>query len=359
MAAGWAGAEGFRHCKPQGADGRRVSAQAPGRFSLTGRGAQVATVSAPDLGMGIGYLGTAWSVAASGDTFLFPKQGILALATGQEGSETFLQVPGAPELTAPSASLTLSTASAGLPITPVLGLTETQSDRHQELRIGLLRPVPFTLTEERGGLTLRLFGASGGDSARTALQGGPARSAGWAALVGGTELRLETGTLLGYSAQYRPGPQGTELLLQLRRPQPLGNPPLAGQHIVLDAGHGGDELGGAGPLRIPEKDLVLPLTLRIAQLLRAQGAQVTLTRDRDIKVPLYQRPLLAEQLGADLLVSIHANALPDGIDPRTRRGPAPTTLTLRRCPWLRLFRGAWWPLYRSREMTGCIRRTWL
>ena len=40
----------------------------------------------------------------------------------------------------------------------------------------------------------------------------------------------------------------------------------------------------------------------------------------DVQVPLYNRPQLAETLDADLLLSIHANALPDGTDPRTRRG---------------------------------------
>ena len=89
---------------------------------------------------------------------------------------------------------------------------------------------------------------------------------------------------------------------------------------MIDPGHGGSELGGAGSLGQPEKTIVLPIALRVAALLRAQGADVRLTRSQDTRVPLYDRPLLAEQLGADLLISLHANALPDGVDPRARRG---------------------------------------
>ncbi|MEW6421471.1 MAG: N-acetylmuramoyl-L-alanine amidase, partial [Deinococcota bacterium] len=104
---------------------------------------------------------------------------------------------------------------------------------------------------------------------------------------------------------------------------PLLDPvrPLAGRLIVLDAGHGGSQLGGAGSLRVPEKDLTLPIARRTADLLRERGAQVILTRSADVALGLYERALIAEAVRADLLVSIHANALPDGRDPRGIRGP--------------------------------------
>jgi len=63
------------------------------------------------------------------------------------------------------------------------------------------------------------------------------------------------------------------------------------------------------------------VALRAAELLRAQGATVILSRERDDSVGLTERDLLAEQTRADLLVSLHYNALPDGNDPRGIRGP--------------------------------------
>ncbi|MFC6748761.1 N-acetylmuramoyl-L-alanine amidase family protein [Deinococcus aquaticus] len=110
--------------------------------------------------------------------------------------------------------------------------------------------------------------------------------------------------------------------LTIRTP-PTPNPaqPLQGRTITLDPGHGGTQNGGAGSLGTPEKDLVLPITLRAAELLRAQGATIHLTRTTDTTVGLYDRGQLAHDTGSDLLISVHANALPDGRDPRGIRGP--------------------------------------
>ena len=60
--------------------------------------------------------------------------------------------------------------------------------------------------------------------------------------------------------------------------------------------------GGAGSLRVPEKGIVLPIALRVAELLRAQGANVNLTRTGDVTLGLYERDLSAEAAGSDLLV---------------------------------------------------------
>jgi N-acetylmuramoyl-L-alanine amidase len=135
----------------------------------------------------------------------------------------------------------------------------------------------------------------------------------------GTTIRFDlAGTQpWGYHAVW----DGDDLVLRLRH-VPNIDParPLVGRRVVLDAGHGGTERGGMGALGTHEKDLVLPITLELARLLRERGAEVILTRETDVTVPLYDRPVLAEDLQSDLLVSVHANAIPDGVDPATRRG---------------------------------------
>jgi N-acetylmuramoyl-L-alanine amidase len=78
--------------------------------------------------------------------------------------------------------------------------------------------------------------------------------------------------------------------------------------IVLDAGHGGWDLGTVGRQGLLEKDLVLDVTERLGKLLQSRlGVDVLFTRDSDSYLPLDQRADLANQSQADLFVSIHAN----------------------------------------------------
>jgi N-acetylmuramoyl-L-alanine amidase len=79
--------------------------------------------------------------------------------------------------------------------------------------------------------------------------------------------------------------------------------------LVLDAGHGGHDPGAIGPAGLQEKELVLDVTRRVAKLVEERlGLKVLLTRDSDVFVPLRDRTSFANRQGADLFVSIHANA---------------------------------------------------
>jgi N-acetylmuramoyl-L-alanine amidase len=78
--------------------------------------------------------------------------------------------------------------------------------------------------------------------------------------------------------------------------------------IVLDAGHGGWDLGTVGRQGLLEKDLVLDVTQRLGKLLQSRlGFDVMFTRDGDSYLPLDQRADFANQAQADLFVSVHAN----------------------------------------------------
>src|ERR1019366_4738170 len=78
--------------------------------------------------------------------------------------------------------------------------------------------------------------------------------------------------------------------------------------IVLDAGHGGWDLGTVGRQGLLEKDLVLDVTQRLGKLLQARlGSEVMFTRTGDTYLSLDQRADFANQSQADLFVSVHAN----------------------------------------------------
>lgn len=81
--------------------------------------------------------------------------------------------------------------------------------------------------------------------------------------------------------------------------------------VVLDAGHGGHDVGTHGPSGLFEKDLVLDVTKRLGDLLEARLVrEVIYTRDTDIFIPLEERPRIANTQKADLFLSIHANSSP-------------------------------------------------
>jgi N-acetylmuramoyl-L-alanine amidase len=93
-------------------------------------------------------------------------------------------------------------------------------------------------------------------------------------------------------------------------PPPVAEPrKRAAFTVVVDAGHGGEEIGAKGPSGLLEKDVTLDVARRVkARLMSDDGTAVYLTRDDDRKVPLDDRTALANHEKADLFVSIHANS---------------------------------------------------
>jgi N-acetylmuramoyl-L-alanine amidase len=88
--------------------------------------------------------------------------------------------------------------------------------------------------------------------------------------------------------------------------------PLSRATVVLDPGHGGDEVGAVGPSGLEEKDVNLAVARDAQADLEALGATVVLTRTGDYRITLASRAAIATSLDAGLLISIHHNADPDG-----------------------------------------------
>jgi len=96
-------------------------------------------------------------------------------------------------------------------------------------------------------------------------------------------------------------------------PEYVGAGRLKGKKIVVDPGHGGNDIGapavfGRTPGGPYEKDVVLDIGHRLARVLEAEGASVTMTRSDDTYISLRERAALANRLKADALISIHCNS---------------------------------------------------
>ena len=80
--------------------------------------------------------------------------------------------------------------------------------------------------------------------------------------------------------------------------------------VVIDPGHGGKDPGARGR-GLTEKDVVLNVSKLLAARLREDGIEVFLTRRDDRFLSLEQRTAFANSQGADLFISVHANASPN------------------------------------------------
>jgi N-acetylmuramoyl-L-alanine amidase len=79
--------------------------------------------------------------------------------------------------------------------------------------------------------------------------------------------------------------------------------------VVIDPGHGGRDPGAVGINGLQEKQVIFPISLRVAELLEEQGVTVVLTRRSDSTLDLQTRVDIAERARGTLFVSIHANAI--------------------------------------------------
>ena len=94
---------------------------------------------------------------------------------------------------------------------------------------------------------------------------------------------------------------------------PVDQPPLPVPKgkvlVVIDPGHGGKDSGAPGLGGLLEKNVVLPISTKLARILEQNGVQVVLTRDADFFVELQGRVDIAKRVNATVFVSIHANSV--------------------------------------------------
>jgi len=122
----------------------------------------------------------------------------------------------------------------------------------------------------------------------------------------------------GYSCNY----ENDKLILKLKKRLRASNKrlaPLDGLRIFIDPGHSHDS-GAVGPTGLQEKNANLWIAHELRQILIDKGAEVLMTRMGHENLGLYDRVDIARKWEADLLISIHNNALPDGINPFVNNG---------------------------------------
>lgn len=123
-----------------------------------------------------------------------------------------------------------------------------------------------------------------------------------------------TKDIWGYDPYYI----GNSFYLDINKP-PRKVKKIEDKTIVLDPGHSGDP-GSIGPTGYTEKEANLGIALELKKMLEDKHVNVIMTRSDNSHVPLYDRPKIAKAADADLFISIHNNALPDGVNPFENNG---------------------------------------
>jgi len=246
--------------------------------------------------------------------FFWPNGTELTL-TGQRGGELRVRLGSALSAWVPAGEVVLEPPGTPPPATLVGNVRIAHNPAYLEVLFPVTRRVPLHVEEGERRVDILLYGAiSGTDRIRL----GP-----FDPFLDRAEWSQDQDSVYRFTLYLGAQPWGWDaswtdagLAVRIRRP-PTVNPaaPLDGLLIVVDPGHGGGERGASGPTSLAEADANLYVALALRDALERAGARVIMTRDADVTVPLYARTFTAESAGAHLLVSVHHDAFPDGVNP--------------------------------------------
>src|SRR5216110_384741 len=255
--------------------------------------------------------------------WFFPT-GTVAVESGRWSDQVRLQLSRATVAWVSEADVVRLPPGTPPPGGVVSSVRLTSGPRSVTLRVPLPARLPYQITERERSLTVRLYGGASDINWMQYGEGGGAT--GTDPLVtrmtyaqpAGDEVTITlelARRVWGYRARF----DGRDLLLEVRRPPPLDREhPLRGRTVVLDPGH--PPLGAREPTGLWEPVATLAVAFKAKTLLERAGAIVLLTRTDSTPIELFPRTHYAELHDADVLVSIHANALPDGVNPFTNSG---------------------------------------
>ncbi|MGB7519437.1 MAG: N-acetylmuramoyl-L-alanine amidase [Spirulinaceae cyanobacterium] len=283
-------------------NGETVSQESPGQIEiLTPQQLQTVEVTAT---AGVSRTGPSTNYSR-----LTPlPQGTRAAVTGKEGEWLRLDY-GAwlkKEETRPLPGITP-------PQSLIRSITSRQVSGATEIVFPLQIPVPISIEQGERTFTLNLYNLTAQTDIIRLDDDPLIKRLDWQQVTPSQvryTFNLKSEQQWGYDLRY----EGNNLILSLRHPPSISRNSLEGISILIDPGHGGEELGARGPNGLPEKEVNLIVSKLLQQELVARGATVYLTRETDIDVSLGDRVEAINKLQPTLALSVHYNALPDSGD---------------------------------------------
>jgi N-acetylmuramoyl-L-alanine amidase len=240
--------------------------------------------------------------------------GTIAQETGRSGDNVRVRLDSQLEVWVDESSVKQLPAGYPSPRRTVGAMALVPADGWVDVVMPVSSPPPYLIEQDLHRITLTLYGTQATPDIIKFLQNDSlVRSLNW---VPDASDRVRISMELsqppfGYLVLFDPS---RGFILRLRRPPRVNAArPLEGLTITVDPGH---PPGGAiGPTGLTEAAGVLPVSMKLKEILEQRGAKVVLTRTTMDPVDLHLRSVIARRANSDALISIHLNAFGDGVNP--------------------------------------------
>lgn len=259
-----------------------------------------------------------------GYLLLYQPPGVRAEATGQIGDWVRLSLAPGVEAWAHRDSLEFLPQGTPIPESRITYVRTRKSETGVQVRVPLEQRLPYNVEQSINPqmLVLNIFGGlSDTDWIRYDSDDDIIDQIRWwqpQNRVYQIKVNLRQRKQWGYNIFY----EGSTLVLQIKREPEFGGAlrsPVSGLTFMIDPGHSHDS-GAIGPTGLKEKDVNLWIAHKLRKILERHGAAVYMTRYGHEHLGLYDRPEKAIDCNADILISVHNNALPDGVNPFVNNG---------------------------------------
>ncbi len=238
---------------------------------------------------------------------------------GERGSQLRVRLAGDVSAWIMAADVRIDAPGSPVPRAGISGVRSTPDSAHIDVRIAMTERLPFRVDAQAQAIDIEVYGAT---SEVNFLQYGRLdpfiERVAWSQPADDVfRVRVDVRQpVWGWLAFYD---ETGSLVVRVRRPPPIdADRPLAGIRVAVDPGH--PPGGATGPTRFTEAEANLGIALELRPLLERAGATVLLTRTDASPVELGSRPRTATEWNAHLLVSVHNNAFPDGVNPFVNSG---------------------------------------
>lgn len=301
-------------------ENRKVSREADGTLSLFPDHIPVmAEVNGPDAVL---RAGPALTDDDKGGYLMFPLSGTLLRITGRKGDEYRVRLTKTKTVWANVNQVKLLPEGTAPAYTVAGSVSVNANERATLIRLPLDRKIPFKIDPDVEGkyVDITFYGAFSNTDWINNATAGIIKSLNWYQDDEET-YRLRAYVVpngwWGYDARF----EGNVFVFEFRTPPPVtaGNSQLNGLTIAVDAGHSPDT-GAIGTTGYAERDANLAQAQTLKEKLLAKGAKVIMIRQGSEGVPLSERPKIAWQNKADILISIHNNSLGYGGNPFLKHG---------------------------------------